>query len=226
VINELNLNFNDIKIDKKRLMEAKSEITSFKKNAKRNFLVLDTFGSNQKRRRSDTKVLTGSNFKQGRLHSEEDSGVTQAPFQLTGLPAGTTGSHGHKDVTGSAYNTKLKRLFKAHEDNPKITLNKLAITDVAPGKLRIKENRKMEQILEQKAMAGIMANMVYKPISEVIHDIKRLNDKHKYDDAEELKVIQKYRDNLEKVNTNVSSMLERAKKENISELNYKKISKY
>jgi hypothetical protein len=122
-------------------------------------------------------------------------------------------------------NYKLKKLFKTHEENPKITLNRLAISEVAPGKLRIKENRKMEQILEQKVNFPVKLP-TYKPISDLIQDIMKLNDKHRFDDAEELKVIQKYRDNLEIVNSKVSSMLERSKKENISEFNYKKVSKY
>jgi hypothetical protein len=205
VISELNLNFNDIKLDKKKLMEAKQEIANFKKSAKRNFLVLDGFGSNQKRRRSDSKVITSYKPRQ----TEEE---TPTPF-LTGIKE-----------PNSSYNTKLKKLFKAHEENPKINLNKLAITDIAPGKLRIKETRRTDQIFEQKINPP--SNTFYKPIGEVIFDIKKQNDKHRYDDAEELKVIQKYKENLEKVNSKVSTMLERAKKESISELNYKKISKY
>jgi hypothetical protein len=219
VLSELNLNFNDIKIDKKKLMEAKSEIANIKKNTKRNFLVLDNFGSsNQKRKRSEIRTLSNSNYKYKHSDENEGSAGTNTPLIITGL----NHNKDHIHASNSGYGNKLKRLFKAHEENPKITLNKLAIADIAPGKLKIKEFRKLEQIEQQKA--NIVANSNYKPISDLINEIRKLNDKHRYDDAEELKVIQKYRDNLEKVNSNVSSMLERAKKESISEFNYKKLN--
>jgi hypothetical protein len=224
VISQFNLNYTDFntKIDKKKLLEAKNEINHIKKSTKRNFMVMDNLaGSNQKRKRSDSRALTNSNFKY--KNTDESAGeatTAHPPINTPQLPS----SHYKEHPSSNSYNAKIKSMFKKQEDNPKITLSKLAITDIAPGKLRIKENRRFDQILEIPSKSITPKGTEYKPITDLITDIMKLNDKHRYDDAQELKVIQKHISNLKNVNHKVANMLLRSSKESISELSYKRIN--